>query len=110
MTTFAKGHGTENDFVLLDDPDGGIDLTPELIRRLADRRAGLGADGVIRVVRSAAAGQDPSAEWFMDYWNSDAARPRCAATAAGSSWHTFCVGAGSSWKTARMCGSPPGVA
>ena len=71
MTTFAKGHGTENDFVLLDDPDGGIDLTPELIRRLADRRAGLGADGVIRVVRSAAAGQDPSAEWFMDYWNSD---------------------------------------
>lgn len=71
MTTFAKGHGTENDFVLLDDPDGSIDLTPELIRRLADRRAGLGADGVIRVVRSAAVGQDASAEWFMDYWNSD---------------------------------------
>ncbi|MBT0769280.1 diaminopimelate epimerase [Kineosporia sp. J2-2] len=71
MTTFVKGHGTENDFVLLDDPDGRIDLTPELIRHLADRRAGLGADGVIRVVRSAAAGQDARAEWFMDYWNSD---------------------------------------
>ena len=71
MITFTKGHGTENDFVLLDDPDGHLDLTPELIRRLADRRAGLGADGVIRVVRSAASGQDTSAEWFMDYWNSD---------------------------------------
>ncbi|GAA3639996.1 diaminopimelate epimerase [Kineosporia mesophila] len=71
MTTFAKGHGTENDFVLLDDPDGRLDLTPELIRHLSDRRAGLGADGVIRVVRSAAAGQDAAGEWFMDYWNSD---------------------------------------
>ncbi|GAB6897384.1 diaminopimelate epimerase [Kineosporia succinea] len=71
MTTFVKGHGTENDFVLLDDPEGTLDLTPELIRHLADRRAGLGADGVIRVVRSAAAGQDAAGEWFMDYWNSD---------------------------------------
>jgi diaminopimelate epimerase len=74
VTTFVKGHGTENDFVLLDDPDGRVDLTPELIRHLADRRAGVGADGVIRVVRSAAVGQssaDAGAEWFMDYWNSD---------------------------------------
>lgn len=71
MITFAKGHGTENDFVLLDDPDAQIDLTPELIRQLSDRRSGLGGDGVIRVVRSAAAGQDPAGEWFMDYWNAD---------------------------------------
>jgi diaminopimelate epimerase len=52
---FIKGHGTENDFVLLDDPDGELDLTAALVRRLADRRAGVGADGVIRVVRTAAA-------------------------------------------------------
>jgi len=71
VTTFAKGHGTENDFVLLDDPDGRIDLTADLIRRLCDRRAGLGADGVIRVARSVAVGQDPAGEWFMDYWNAD---------------------------------------
>lgn len=73
---FTKGHGTQNDFVLLDDPDGELELTPELIRRLADRRAGLGADGVIRVVRTAAAlpeyaGVDAAPEWFMDYWNAD---------------------------------------
>lgn len=77
---FAKGHGTENDFVLLDDPDGALDLDGPLIRALANRRAGLGADGVIRVVRSAHS-SDPAAavvdddghrpEWFMDYWNGD---------------------------------------
>jgi diaminopimelate epimerase len=47
---FAKGHGTENDFVILPDPDGELELTPALVRRLCDRRAGIGADGVLRVV------------------------------------------------------------
>jgi diaminopimelate epimerase len=47
---FAKGHGTENDFVILPDPDAELDLTPSLVRRLCDRRAGIGADGVLRVV------------------------------------------------------------
>jgi len=47
---FAKGHGTENDFVILPDPDGELDLTPALVRRLCDRRSGIGADGVLRVV------------------------------------------------------------
>jgi diaminopimelate epimerase len=76
----TKGHGTENDFVLIADPDGTTPLTPELVVALCDRRAGLGADGVIRVVRTAAlvaAGEvAPSdgpavAEWFMDYRNAD---------------------------------------
>ena len=47
---FAKGHGTENDFVILPDPDAELDLTPDLVRRLCDRRAGIGADGVLRIV------------------------------------------------------------
>jgi diaminopimelate epimerase len=72
---FWKGHGTENDFVLLPDPDGGIDLTPDLIRALCDRRAGIGADGVLRIVRSAkhpdAADYAADAEWFMDFHNAD---------------------------------------
>ena len=72
---FAKGHGTGNDFVLLPDPDGTLDLTPELVRRLCDRRFGIGADGVIRVVRSAkhpdAVDQAGEAAWFMDYHNAD---------------------------------------
>jgi diaminopimelate epimerase len=75
---FRKGHGTENDFVLLPDPDGALDLTPGRVRALCDRRRGLGADGVLRVVRTAAladapeaAGTPPEAEWFMDYRNAD---------------------------------------
>lgn len=68
---FAKGHGTRNDFVVLPDPDGHHELTSALVARLCDRRAGIGADGVLRVVRAAAAGEDTPAEWFMDYRNAD---------------------------------------
>ncbi|GCE78133.1 diaminopimelate epimerase [Cellulomonas biazotea] len=74
----TKGHGTQNDFVLLDDRDGALDLTPALVRDLADRRAGLGGDGVIRLVASsrlpegaAVLAEDPAATWFMDYRNAD---------------------------------------
>jgi diaminopimelate epimerase len=73
---FAKGHGTENDFVVLPDPDGVLDLTPSRVAALCDRRRGLGADGVLRVVRWTALGDDsfparPGVEWFMDYRNAD---------------------------------------
>ncbi|EEP74107.1 diaminopimelate epimerase [Micromonospora sp. ATCC 39149] len=72
---FTKGHGTGNDFVILPDPDGALELTPGLVAALCDRRRGLGADGVLRVVRAAkhpeGAGQAGEAEWFMDYWNAD---------------------------------------
>ena len=77
--TFAwfKGHGTENDFVLLPDHDGSVHgtLEPTLVARLCHRRRGIGADGVMRVVRSAALDIDPAlagdSEWFMDYRNAD---------------------------------------
>ncbi len=62
---FAKGHGTGNDFVILPDLDARLDLTPALVRRLCDRRTGIGGDGVLRVAPGAAGG------WFMDYRNAD---------------------------------------
>ena len=68
---FAKGHGTENDFVILLDPDGRDELTEALAARLCDRRGGIGADGVLRAVRTGALGDDGGAEWFMDYRNAD---------------------------------------
>ncbi len=70
---WLKGHGTENDFVLLPDHDGTVhgDLDPQFVAQLCHRRRGLGADGVLRVVRSAALGVESSAEWFMDYRNAD---------------------------------------
>ena len=72
---FAKGHGTENDFVILLDPDGSQGLTAGLAARLCDRRAGIGGDGVLRAVRTSAPGAaglaGDEAEWFMDYRNAD---------------------------------------
>lgn len=74
---FTKGHGTENDFVLVPDLDGARELTPETVAALADRRAGIGGDGVIRIVPAASAieaevrDQARSARWFMDYRNAD---------------------------------------
>jgi diaminopimelate epimerase len=51
---FTKGHGTGNDFVLVADPDGELDLAPSEVARICDRRFGVGADGVLRAVRVAA--------------------------------------------------------
>lgn len=72
---FVKGHGTGNDFVLIPDLDGTLDIRPEDVRFLCDRHFGIGADGVIRVVRTdkvaEVADQADEAEWFMDYRNAD---------------------------------------
>ncbi|WP_405498462.1 diaminopimelate epimerase [Nocardia sp. NBC_00511] len=78
---FSKGHGTQNDFVVLPDPDAWLELTESRISALCDRQRGLGADGVLRVARAgaliengalAALPEDVVAEdWFMDYRNAD---------------------------------------
>jgi diaminopimelate epimerase len=78
---FCKGHGTENDFVLLPDVGAELQLHPARVAALCDRRRGLGADGVLRVTTAAAAaaagvldrlpdgvGAD---DWYMDYRNAD---------------------------------------
>ncbi len=74
---FTKGHGTENDFVLVPDLDGALGLSTARAAALADRRAGVGGDGVIRVVPTECA-EEPAvreqagvARWFMDYRNGD---------------------------------------
>ena len=63
---FTKAHGTGNDFVVIADLDARLDLTPALVRALCDRRTGIGADGVLRVI---AASSDADA--FMDHRNAD---------------------------------------
>ncbi|CAM4225843.1 diaminopimelate epimerase [Nocardia ninae] len=78
---FTKGHGTQNDFVLLPDLEVRLELTAERVSALCDRQRGLGADGVLRVARAGAlraAGvidELPAgvgeADWFMDYRNAD---------------------------------------
>jgi diaminopimelate epimerase len=72
---FLKGHGTENDFVIVPDPENTVDLSPAAVAALCDRRAGIGGDGLLHVVRSAAHPEAKDmaaeAEWFMDYRNGD---------------------------------------
>ena len=64
---FTKGHGTANDFVVIPDPDDQLRLDNAQVARICDRRTGVGADGILRVVRH----DGPTAEWFMDYRNAD---------------------------------------
>src|SRR5690606_4638030 len=78
MVAFTKGHGTGNDFIIIADPEGELEFTSEQIAALCDRHFGIGADGILRVVRSsalaegaAALAEEPGAQWFMDYRNAD---------------------------------------
>ena len=78
---FLKGHGTLNDFVILPDEGAEVALDEGLVRALCDRRAGIGADGVLRIATAGALldkgvldtlpnGVGES-DWFMDYRNAD---------------------------------------
>ena len=66
---FTLAHGTANDFVVLPDLDDQVVLSAALARALADRRRGLGGDGVIRI--GAPPGEQPGAQVFMDHRNAD---------------------------------------
>ena len=75
---FTKGHGTGNDFILVLDEHGQIDISAEQVAQMCDRHFGIGADGLIRVVPTAKSPevahlleQEPEAKWFMDYRNAD---------------------------------------
>lgn len=77
---FTKGHGTGNDFVLIADFDGTLDLDEEQIQLICDRHFGIGADGLILVTRTENSEvahllhDEPNAEWFMDYRNADGSK------------------------------------
>jgi diaminopimelate epimerase len=68
-----KGHGTQNDFLVVPDLDGAISLDAPAVRALCDRRAGIGADGLLRAVRPELEPDwaDPSADVAMDFRNAD---------------------------------------
>jgi diaminopimelate epimerase len=78
---FTKGHGTQNDFVILFDPEAELELTESRVAAVCDRQRGVGADGVLRVARgeplvesgvleTLPEGIGPG-DWFMDYRNAD---------------------------------------
>ncbi len=89
MLSFAKGHGTLNDFVLLVDRDNERGLTDDEVRFLCDRRAAIGGDGLLRVVRAHHVPEwrgDPDL-WFMDYRNADGS----IAEMCGNGVRVFCT-------------------
>ena len=70
---FSKGHGTQNDFVVLLDRENVLAPSDDDVRWLCDRRAGIGGDGLLRVVMGRHVPEwdgDPGL-WFMDYRNAD---------------------------------------
>ena len=62
---FLKMHGLGNDVVIVDARAREVALTPDAIRRIADRRLGVGCDQLIRLEPSA------EADVFMRIWNPD---------------------------------------
>ena len=64
MVKATYGHGTHNDFVLVFDEDDKIKFTPEQIKRICDRKSGVGSDGFIKIIKK-------DGTWFMDYSNAD---------------------------------------
>lgn len=63
--TFYKYQGAGNDFLLADNRDGSLRLSPELVAKLCDRRYGVGADGLMLLESS------DSHDFRMVYYNSD---------------------------------------
>lgn len=75
---FRKGHGTGNDFIVVNGLDGLFAdpkfVTPEIAQKLCDREYGLGADGILRVARAsefAESSNGDDANYFMDYTNAN---------------------------------------
>lgn len=58
------GHGTENDFVLVFDPENKLEFTPAQVAAICNRKSGIGSDGFIRIGKA-------NDKWFMDYRNND---------------------------------------
>ncbi|HAQ02807.1 TPA: diaminopimelate epimerase [Candidatus Nomurabacteria bacterium] len=65
MIIFHKYHGAGNDFIMINNLDKSLVLTPEQIKHFCDRNFGIGADGVILLEPS------DKADCFMNYYNSD---------------------------------------
>jgi diaminopimelate epimerase len=65
MINFYKYEGCGNDFIMINNLNGDINLGPDYIKSLCDRHFGIGADGLILLEKS------NKALCFMNYYNSD---------------------------------------
>ncbi len=63
--TFTKMHGLGNDFIVIDDRESDLDLSPMAVEWLCDRNFGIGADGIM-LVRTATLPDADFAWWFRN--------------------------------------------
>jgi len=68
---FFKYQATGNDFVLIDNRSGQFNLDTEQIRRLCDRKFGIGADGLMLIEKH------PEVKFNLRYFNSDGSQSLC---------------------------------
>jgi diaminopimelate epimerase len=68
---FRKYQATGNDFVIVDNRKGDIALSVDQIKRICDRRLGVGADGLIQIEK------DPAVDFKVVYYNSDGSQSLC---------------------------------
>jgi diaminopimelate epimerase len=66
MLRFTKMNGAGNDFVMLDNRDGNVQLEREQISRICDRHRGIGADGILLLEKAS-----NGADFRMRYYNRD---------------------------------------
>lgn len=68
---FSKYQATGNDFVLVDNRLLAHSFSTEEIKKICDRRFGVGADGLILIEK------DPHSDFRMIYYNSDGSQSLC---------------------------------
>lgn len=66
MLRFVKMNGAGNDFVMLDNRAGSIELSRDQISRICDRHRGVGADGILLLEETS-----NGADFRMRYYNRD---------------------------------------
>lgn len=104
---FLKMHGAANDFVVVDHRARFLPGEPEtlelLVRRLCDRRRGVGADGLLLLE------SEPGVDFAMRYLNRDG-RPAefCGNGARCLAWFALELGLGAGGEVRFVATAPPG--
>lgn len=79
---FYKYSGSGNDFLLFDNRDDSVKMTPSLVKSFCTRREGVGADGVILLSKS-----KDGHDFSMRIWNADGSEAEMCGNASRSIVH-----------------------
>lgn len=86
LFTFSKYQATGNDFVLIDNRAGTLNLSVEQVRMLCDRHFGIGADGLILIE------PHPTADFRLVYYNRDGSQSLCGNGSRAAVVFAGCLG------------------